>query len=658
MIKIELKSFDTDLANPSAEYNAASVLKDKLEEDLSHYPDAKGTIYIQTNIRIFGQKRDDIDILIMGFLDNYKIKNVRTKNCGVVDELNIKSFICNVELKAHPAEKVKRQGTSYIVYYKGVPSDASEQCREAKFSLRNYLIDQLSIRTFISDILWFKGLSKQDLRRMRDNSIDNALPSGFDFRDLIDTILLQTEVRKDEIGQVNLDTFANGENDYKLIEESFTRKREPQGLTRGKFELISQRNVDIERLVQNAGQKLTIVTGRAGTGKTIQLLQVAFTLASQDYASRCMILTYNHALVSDIKRLIDYTPMPSKVDGRTVSIKTIHSFFQSLMKEVGISTSKLIPSSYSYEDDYNDALKDLYKFVVDECEKEDIESLKDMSESYIDWDYILIDEAQDFSDIEKKILFKVYGANRLIVADGVDQFMRSDCRQIWEKGVDKDMVLKPKTMELERRQKNNLVTFVNAFAKRANLEWKVRPNDDLPGGEVKIYSKFPKEVYYDLKDNCDKNNCENYDILLLMPPSSVKEENGNRSFNLAKTYEKLQIPIFDGIDNKKRTTYPTKDQCRIYQYDSCRGLEGWCVVCAKFDELIQYKMDTYIPNCDELGFDPEIIKKRNVYLWSLMPLTRPIDTLVITLNNPDSEVGKMLKELADTYKDFVEWNIE
>ena len=109
------------------------------------------------------------------------------------------------------------------------------------------------------------------------------------------------------------------------------------------------------------------------------------------------------------------------------------------------------------------------------------------------------------------------------------------------------MILKPKTMELERRQKNNLVTFVNAFAKRANLEWKVRPNDDLPGGEVKIYSKFQKDVYYGLKDNCDKNNCENYDILLLMPPSSVKEENGNRSFNLAKNYEKLQIPIFDGI---------------------------------------------------------------------------------------------------------------
>ena len=47
---------------------------------------------------------------------------------------------------------------------------------------------------------------------------------------------------------------------------------------------------------------------------------------------------------------------------------------------------------------------------------------------------------------------------------------------------------------------------------------------------------------------------------------------------------------------------------------------------------------------------------RNVFLWALMPLTRPIDTLVITLSNTDSEVGKMLKKLADTYPDFIEWN--
>ena len=69
-------------------------------------------------------------------------------------------------------------------------------------------------------------------------------------------------------------------------------------------------------------------------------------------------------------------------------------------------------------------------------------------------------------------------------------------------------------------------------------------------------------------------------------------------------------------------------------------------------------MNTYKYNEDELGFDKEKAMKRNVFLWSLMPLTRPIDTLVITLKDPDSEVGTMLKQLADTYSDFVEWNIE
>ena len=118
------------------------------------------------------------------------------------------------------------------------------------------------------------------------------------------------------------------------------------------------------------------------------------------------------------------------------------------------------------------------------------------------------------------------------------------------------------------------------------------------------------------------------------------------------------IPVYDGINDSNRTVYPTKDECRVYQYDSCRGLEGWCVVCADFDELIQYKLDTYKANEDELCFDPEVAKKRSVLLWALMPLTRPIDTLVITLNNANSEIGKMLKQLADIYPDFIEWNID
>lgn len=658
MIKIETKSFAKDTSMASQEDAAALILKENLQEELAQYPNANGTIYIFTSIRVFGQKRNDIDMLVMGFLDNFVIKNAQTKNYGIVKELGIKSFICNIELKSHPSNRVKREGTDYIVYYNGVPHNASQQCSEAKFSLYNHLNDQLSTKPFISDILWFNGLSKQDIQVMRGSYVDNALHCGFKFRDFLDVILQQTEVRKDSMKQVNLDSFSDGKKEYQAIVKLFTQERRPQGLTRAKFELLSQSNTEVDKLAKDIGSKLSIVTGRAGTGKTIQLLQLAFFLANENNAKRCLMLTYNHALVSDIQRLIDYTPMPSHVDGRTVSIRTIHSFFHSLMKEVGIAVAHLNPNKISYENDYIAALNQLYDYIVKKCSEEDIIVLKDMAETPIDWDYILIDEAQDFTDIEKTILFKIYGEKRLVVADGVDQFMRTEYRQIWERNVPKNLVSKPKTMELERRQKTNLVTFVNAFAKLAQINWEVKPNNEIPGGSIEIHSQFTYGIYNKLKENCIQNGCENYDILILEPPSEVStDDKGNRCFSKAEAYNNAEIPIYDGINNRNRTTYPTKDQCRIYQYDSCRGLEGWCVVCADFDELIQYKMNTYVHREDTLGFDHEKIKRRNVYLWALMPLTRPIDTLVITLKDKDSEIGVLLKQLSDTY-DFIEWKID
>ena len=657
MIKIHTKSFSKDITSLSKEDEAANQLKNNLQEELASYPAAKGTIYIMTSIRIFGQKRNDIDMLVMGFIENLTFKNINTKNYDVVKELDVKSFICNIELKSHSASSVKHEGTDYIVSYSGIPHNASQQCSEAKFSLFNHLNDQLYIKPFICDVLWLNGLSRTDLSYLRGSTIDNALHRGFKFRDLVNVILQQANVIKIGTSRFCLDSFTDGEKEYNAIVDLFTAVREPQGLTKQKFELLSQKNTDVEKLLTDTGNKLTIVTGRAGTGKTVQLLQLAFMLANEDYANRCLILTYNNALVSDIKRLIDYTPMPSEVDGRTVSIKTIHSFFLTLMKEVGVDVNHLNPQNRTFDADYTQSMKLLYEFVVETCQKEDIDALKDLAESSIDWDYILIDEAQDFSDLEKKILFKIYGARRLVVADGVDQFMRVGNRQIWERGVEKSLVCKPKTMVLERRQKANLVSFVNAFACLANLDWKVKPNDELPGGEIKIYSKFLNKTFKELKSNCKQNKCENYDILILEPPTQVIRDNKGKRFAKAEAYNKAGIPIYDGINDNNRTTYPTKDQCRVYQYDSCRGLEGWCVVCADFDDLIQYKMDTYKANDEELCFDPEVAKRRSVMLWALMPLTRPIDTLVITLSNVDTEIGKMLKQLADAYPDFIEWNI-
>lgn len=654
-----INPFSDSSNSVSAEETAAMQLKDKFEKELSGYK-CKGDIFIFTNIRIFGQKRNDIDILVLGNFDDLKMPNMETKNHGKVKELTVKSFIFNIEHKSHDSSGVFKRGTNYYVKYWGYDSDASKQCFEAKFSLLNYFEEQLSLKPFICDILWFYGLTKKDLSDIRGQraNVDNALYSDFSFRELVSALLTQSDVLQNAAGDYVLDNFTDGKEGVNAISRHFSEKRMPKGeLTRQKFELLSKNDEEIKSISKHVGEKFTILTGRAGTGKTVQLLQLAFKLA-QDYDNRCLILTYNNALVSDIRRLIDYTRIPTKVTGRTVQIKTIHSYFHTLLSQTGIVKELLNPNDSDYDKNYNKYLDDLNTYIIDLCDQSDIQYLLDKSENYIGWDYIFIDEAQDFSDKEKEILFKIYGPNRLIIADGVDQFMRFDKRQEWGKGINTNSIFKPKEMKLERRQKANLVNFVNSFAKLAGIEWSVKPNRQLPGGKVKIYKTYNSNIHKELVEDCKKNKGECYDILILVPPTMVKyDENGSHFANLEK-YKEANINIFDGSNPKNRSKYPTTDICRLYQYQSCRGLEGWSVVCSKFDQAIQYKLDNYQSPENELGLDKEKNKYKSIMLWALMPLTRPIDTLVITLSNPDSEVGKILKCLATDYSDFVEWNIK
>jgi hypothetical protein len=53
--------------------------------------------------------------------------------------------------------------------------------------------------------------------------------------------------------------------------------------------------------------------------------------------------------------------------------------------------------------------------------------------------------------------------------------------------------------------------------------------------------------------------------------------------------------------------------------------------------------------------DSEEMKLDFAYKWSMMSLTRAIDTLVITLKDPTSEYAQVLRKVSDEYEGFVEW---
>jgi len=116
-----------------------------------------------------------------------------------------------------------------------------------------------------------------------------------------------------------------------------------------------------------------------------------------------------------------------------------------------------------------------------------------------------------------------------------------------------------------------------------------------------------------------------------------------------REFEKKGIHLFDGtIKTNRDEGYPETglSQCRVYNYASCRGLEGWVTVCFRFDALIEEK----------LGHKLSQEIESQTYLWSLMPLTRAVDRLVITLKNPNSRVGQALKQIADN--ESIIWDID
>src|SRR5690606_11695233 len=107
-----------------------------------------------------------------------------------------------------------------------------------------------------------------------------------------------------------------------------------------------------------------------------------------------------------------------------------------------------------------------------------------------------------------------------------------------------------------------------------------------------------------------------------------------------------------------RSQYPVElSQHRLFQYESCRGLEGWTVVCLDLDDFIRSKMKHFEEQeTGELALESfEEKRSKFVHLWSLIPLTRAIDTLVITVKDRNSHMAQALRNVYEDCPDIVQW---
>ncbi len=85
------------------------------------------------------------------------------------------------------------------------------------------------------------------------------------------------------------------------------------------------------RAIENQGKAITILQGKAGSGKTLMLTRIFNNIVAS--GRHCRFLTYNHLLVFDLKHCLCRMPAFRNTNAY---IHTLHYFFYHLSKKMGI----------------------------------------------------------------------------------------------------------------------------------------------------------------------------------------------------------------------------------------------------------------------------------------------------------------------------------
>lgn len=209
-----------------------------------------------------------------------------------------------------------------------------EIANKLKWGLTNYLSSNCNLKReyiTIHPIIWIKNKFSSDISKY--TLVDNQLTY-----DKIEEVIKLNEYfkwqgYKDWINDQNLLEFH-----VKNIFEQASMDSSEGYITRKKIDRIFKKMNDASnKAYLNIGKKLVEVSGKAGTGKSSDLLK--WMLQSSIKGSKGVFLTYNHVLVYDISSQIKSFENRLRENGykkQPTTTYTIHSYFYNLSKKLGI----------------------------------------------------------------------------------------------------------------------------------------------------------------------------------------------------------------------------------------------------------------------------------------------------------------------------------
>ncbi len=625
-------------------------------------------LYLVPSVQCHGQNPKDIDIVLLGYFSDQKASKFSphglltlTNGASIAtSKVNVQSLCLTIEVKDHSPETVRFVGSRVDVAYTSRGEkrwhSATDQSHSQLYSFLNYLKSRgVKYPPRVTNLIWLRNVSGHELPAPPHN----ILHSKITWNGLLHTAASSSQITGCE-GNYVFSALNRRDYDLEAVVQVLTEELLPTALDRKKMDAMvgSPKKYD---WYQYVGKKQVIFHGHGGTGKTMVLLQVANTACNE--GQRVLILTYNNALVADLRRLMSLAGVSDDIASGTIKVQTVHSFFSSLLKDAGI----IKHNEGNFYENYFKNLEFLKEWLpinntVVVTEENHISEIS----IQLEWDLILIDEGQDWPELERDVLRLAYDNFRLVVVDGIDQLIRGQEPCDWRNGLKGDQYVNV-DLKSGLRMKRNLAFFANSIALKMGLSgWSLLENKEALGGRIIIvegsYFDHP-ELHDSIIINAKNLHNEPVDILACVPPSlaNKSDKDDYQVSKVAHGFQSLSQSIWDGTDNEIRKTYPTKlEQLRVVQYDSCRGLEGWVTLNLGLDEFYQWKYNSWESTEEtEPGIFEDDVRaaERFVARWIMIALTRAIDTIVIEVSFGPSILKNYLSELhKGSCSDFIEWH--
>jgi hypothetical protein len=607
--------------SPDNEMRVAERLKAMI---VSAWPDVADSARDRVDVLAGAKVPGDVDILVILRLDRPReVPPQRLRHGPMSPATQIQYALIAIEVKQLDQDRFDRIGTQLFPIYSGEPSarSCSTQASDAALAVSTFA-RQNGHKPFVYRLAWLTEVDDAFLQPI-DPTVVGREATWFSM--LAATAQQYTPPVGDDPARMLRAVVA-------LRELLLTRRRASRR-DRARVDKLSRDHAasdSVRTLVSKAGSAQIRLIGRGGSGKTTSLALLAVALA--EAGERVLFLTFHRTLRTDIAFLVASLGRPINLPPDRIQVDTIMAFILSALTELGAA----IPLRDG-QPDYGalDAVLDETRaMLVDDTPNAagDVSRLCAVNPERFAWDYVFIDEAQDCSDAERDFLRALYGHRRLVLADGVDQLVRRQVACDWNVCIAPDERVSHR-LDSSLRMLRNVALFATSFARALGLDtWRIDPQPDLPGGRIIIATG---EI----------------DAAKLLPAVVAAAEVQNaKSGSEDRVREQLLageaasgISLWDGTLAENRWAPPSgNDALRMVRYESCRGLEGWITVALELDQFASNRLKYPNLSASDAPVDPQVVLNR----WLLIPATRAVHTLVITLRDGDSFLAKTLRDAA------------